>query len=236
MLAAAVFLVLVVPEIPLIHWIGRPLGWLGTLVHEAGHAIGMSTVGEGCKGIEVFLNGSGVAWSKGSGAGPLRAITSVAGLVGPAVISALLLWSSVSPRLARVAFGLLGLGLFGLAISLTQGFATLIAVGWGAVMLIAAWKLSGEPARMVLLALGVQLALQVYRGRGYLFAAEAHTSAGAMPSDVANIATALGGHYLFWGVCVGALDVLLLAAGLAGFFVGDRVLARFLAWRRARSS
>ena len=73
------------------------------------------------------------------------------------------------------------------------------------------------------LVVAVQLALHVYRGSGYLFAAEANTGAGVFPSDVMNVADALGGHHLMWGAGVGALDVVLLGVGLVGFFFGDRV-------------
>ncbi|MCB9690065.1 MAG: M50 family metallopeptidase [Alphaproteobacteria bacterium] len=147
--------------------------------------------------------------------------------MGPAVASAGLLWTGLGPRLARVGLVVLGVALLIEAATVTQGFATAIALGWGALALSGGWRLPGEVARLAVLVVAVQLALHVYRGSGYLFAAEANTGAGLLPSDVVNVADALGGHYLLWGVGVGALDVALLGVGLVGFFFGDRVQGWF---------
>lgn len=226
-LLIAVVIAVVLPRIPFVAWVQLPLGWLGTLAHETGHALGALAVGGEVSGIEMFFNGSGVAHSS-CPAEPLwyRAVISLAGLVGPAVVSAGLLWAALGPRLVRVCVGLLGAALWVEAFTLTQGFATVIALSWGSMALLAAWKLPGRLLRLGTLVVAVQLALQVYRGSGYLFVAEAHTGAGVLPSDVASIASSLGGHYLLWGVGVGLLDLLLLGVGLLGFFFGERWLSR----------
>ena len=226
-LLIAVVIAVVLPRIPFVAWVQLPLGWLGTLAHETGHALAALAVGGEVSGIEVFLNGSGVTHSSYTRYVPwYLAITAVAGLVGPAVVSAGLLWASLGPRLVRVCVGLLGAALWVEAFTLTQGFATMIALSWGTIALLAAWKLPGRLLRLGTLVVAVQLALQVYRGSGYLFVAEAQTGAGALASDVANLASSLGGHYLLWGVGVGLLDLLLLGVGLLGFFFGERWLSR----------
>ena len=226
-LAVAVVVVVVLPRVPFVQLVLLPLTWLGTLAHETGHGLAALAIGGELDSIEVFMNGSGVAHASRPGHPAwLGAVVSVGGLVGPAVVSVGLLWMGLGPRLARAGLVLLGLALLAEAAVYTQGFATLVALGWGVVALGAGWKLPGQVARLGVLVVAVQLALQVYRGSDYLFVAEAHTSAGTLPSDVANVASALGGHYLLWGVAIGLLDIVLLGVGLAGFFFGDRVLAK----------
>lgn len=233
-LVAAVVIVVLLPRVPLISMVLRPLAWLGTLAHETGHGLGAAAMGGHIDSIQVFTDGSGVAHASGAAPGPVSsAVVAVSGLVGPAVASVGLLWTGLGPRLARVGLVLLGLSLVLAAATVTQGFATVVALGWGAVALVAGVALPGDVARLGVLVVSVLLALHVHRSSGYLFAAEAHTGAGTMPSDVVNVADALGGHYLMWGVGVGGLDVLLLAVGLLGFYLGDRVHGRIA---RRRSS
>ena len=227
MLVLAVLLVVVLPQVPIVSWVLRPLGWLGTLAHETGHGLGAVCMGGHIDRIHVFVDGSGVAYASFPRSEPWRrAFVSVGGLVGPAVASVALLWTGLGSRLAKAGLLLLGLALWLEAATVTQGFATAVALGWGTVAVVAGWRLPGSIARLGTLVVAVQLALQVYRGSGYLFTAEAHTAGGTMPSDVANIASALGGHYLLWGVAVGLLDIALLGLGLAGFFFGDRLFYR----------
>lgn len=226
-LLVAVVAVVLLPRVPFVNFLLLPLAWLGTLVHESGHALGCFAVGGEPQSVQVFVNGSGLAPSQLVNPEPWEwAVVSISGLVGPAVASAGLLWLGLGPRLARVGLGLLGVALLAEAVLLTQGFATAVAVGWGLVALLGAWRLHGEVVRLGVLVVAVQLALHVYRGSGYLFAGVAHTGAGVFPSDVSNVATALGGHHLMWGVAIGLLDVVLLGVGLLGFFFGDRLLSR----------
>lgn len=223
-LGVAVLAVVVLPRVPGIQLLLRPLGWLGTLLHETGHALAILALGGHVTSVNVFFDGSGVVYGARAPGSPAwhQALVSIAGLVGPAVGSVALLWAGLGPRLARAALASLGVALWLEAATLTQGFATGVALGWGGLALLAAARLPAEVLRLGTLVVAVQMALHVVRGSGYLFAAEAHLAAGPIPSDVANVATSLGGHYLLWGLLIGALDVLLLGVGLVAFFLGDR--------------
>ena len=68
--------------------IARPLLYLSTLVHELGHGLGAMLVGGSFERLEMWSDGSGVAWTASSGAGQ-RALTIAGGLVGPAVGAAI---------------------------------------------------------------------------------------------------------------------------------------------------
>ena len=54
----------------------------------------------------------------------------------------------------------------------------------------------------------------VFSRGDYLFKEVANTSLGKMPSDVAQMSSALGGPYWMWGAVCGATSVLILALGL----------------------
>jgi hypothetical protein len=224
-LVVAVVAVVALPRVPFVHLLLLPLAWLGTLVHETGHALGAMAIGGEVESVRVFAYGSGVARSSLPPGVPWApAFVATCGLVGPAVASVVLLWTGLGPRLARVGMALLGCGLWLEAATLTQGFATAVALGWGAIALLAAWRLHPSVTRLGTLVVAVQLALHVYRGSGYLFMPVAVTGAGILRSDVATIAETLGGHWLLWGALIGGIDVLLLGIGLLGFFFGDRLL------------
>jgi membrane-associated phospholipid phosphatase len=96
-------------------------------------------------------------------------------------------------------------------------------VGWltvgafAALFLGVALKAGAEAARTVLVFLSVQLSLTVFSRGGYLFTPSAQTANGVMPSDVANMATALFLPYWFWGAVCGAFSVAVLIIGARSY-------------------
>lgn len=236
--AVAAVIALVLPHLPVASLLVRPLVWLSTLVHEGGHGVGAILVGGTFKSLEIWPDASGVATSSYDAVVPgKRAVVAAAGLLGPAVVAVLLLWLGLSARLARAGVIVVGLASLTL-LAVTSGFATLVVLAFAtACALVAVVSSSTKPlslARLFLLVLAVDLALSVFSRADYLFVGEAQTGGGTMPSDVAQVAMALGGHYLLWGALIGLCSVLLLALGLTGFFIGDAALHRLHDWRARR--
>ena len=85
----------------------------------------------------------------------------------------------------------------------TLGFSVLV---WGA-------RDRPRQHQAALVFLAVQLALSVFSRGDYLFSSVARTQTGEMPSDVAHIATALGGPYWLWGAIVGTFSLGVVALG-----------------------
>jgi hypothetical protein len=85
-----------------------------------------------------------------------------------------------------------------------------------------AWK--GSPDRRLLAAqaLGILLALDTVTRLDYLFTSSVEVDGARMPSDIARVAEALGGHYLLWGFLVAAVALALCFAGV------------WAAWRKPR--
>lgn len=236
--AVAAVIALVLPHVPIASLFVRPLVWLSTLAHEGGHGVGAVLVGGTFKSLEIWPDASGVATtSYDAGVPGKRALVAVAGLLGPAVVAVLLLWLGLSARLARVGVVVVGLTSLSL-LAVTSGFATLVVLAFAAACAaVAVFSSSTQPlslARLFLLVLAVDLALSVFSRADYLFVVEAQTGGGTMPSDVAQVALALGGHHLAWGVLIGLASVLLLVLGLTGFFIGDHAQHRLHEWRARR--
>ncbi len=223
LVAAVVFCVLL-PHLPLAGVVARPLVWLSTLAHEGGHGLGAILVGGTFLKLQIFLDGSGVATSSWNSQEAWRsAVVSIAGLIGPAVGSVGFLWMGLAERLAKPALGLVAFCCLAM-LAVASGFAVVVAVGGAVVTGGLAVFGSRGVARMACLMVAVQLCGAVFSRGDYLFTATAETGAGVMPSDVAQVANALGGHYLAWGVLIALLSVLLLGLGLFGFVISDRVV------------
>ena len=73
-------------------------------------------------------------------------------------------------------------------------------------------KASPSLAQLAMLFTGVQLALSVFSRADYLFTDTAQTGAGAMPSDVANMADALFLPYWFWGGLIALISLAIMAS------------------------
>lgn len=196
----------------------RPLVWMSTLAHELGHAAATTAVGGEVASVQVFADGSGVTTGSAP-AGRLRtAVVAAGGLLGPAVLAALLFALAGRGRHARIAAGGLGMALL-----LTLPFALrgLLAVAVGAVvaaaLLLVAVRGRAAVTQVLLVFLAIQLALSVFSRGDYLFTGTAMTATGPHPSDSAQIAGALFGPYWLWGAVFGLISVVVLGVGIVTF-------------------
>jgi MFS family permease len=195
-------------------WLLAPFRWLHIYVHEFGHGIAALISGGKFDSFEMYTY-SGVAhvWTSGALA---SAFVSAGGLCGPAVVGGVFLAMGRNVRWARYA-----LGAFGAFMAVSLIVWTRTPFGWGfggavaALSLLVAFKAKPALAQMVLVFLGVQLALSVYTGGGYLFVRSAEIQNGYRgPSDTQAMADALGLPYWFWGGACAAFSVIVLLAGL----------------------
>jgi len=226
-MARAVFVASVVVTVllytsPQLRAAAYPLLLISTFVHEMGHGLAGLLVGGQFVSFELFSDGSGVASIAGVASRMGQAAVSAGGLVGPAFASALSFSAGKRPSSARAFLGCLCAALvIALFLVVRNAFAWFFVAGFA---LLLAWVVFGASARMaqiVLLFLGTQLGLSVYSRSDYLFTKVAHTVAGPVPSDVAEMETALLLPYWFWGAVCGAISVWAL-------FVGAQAL-----WRKS---
>lgn len=205
------------------YWVGWPLLLLSTYAHEMCHGLAALLVGGHFQSFRMWPDASGVAQTAvGSGA-IARAVVSGGGLVGPALFAGLLFALGSRPRLARAGLLVFGLLLLASDVLVVRNPFGLAYVGLvGALLLLAARRLSPGWARGVVLFLAAQLSLSVFSRADYLFTRVARTSGGDMPSDVENMAQALGLPWFVWGAVCGGLSVLVLAGGVWLFLRTNR--------------
>ena len=226
-LAGATAICVVAPFLPFGGVVGYPILLLSTLAHEMGHGLTAMLVGLEFDSFRLYADGSGVAMiggPVGGAAGRLsRAATAAGGLIGPAVAGALLFWLSAHARRAQIALmasGALMLAACALVIRNAFGFAFVAVVG-GSLFYVGR-RFGTGVAQFTAAVLAVQMALSVFSRADYLFTKTAMTSAGAMPSDVAQLADLLFLPYWFWGVVCGAISVGVLVLGLSAFWKHSR--------------
>lgn len=217
-LLAAVAGTLILQRLPYGGLIGWPLVLIGTLAHEGGHALTALALGGDVHGLSIYADGSGVASWSGSLGRVGRAAVAAGGLVGPAVVAAGLFAAARTLRGARATLGLIGLGLLLFELLIVRNAFGLVFVGAVALSALAlAARARGEVVRGAVVFVALQLSLSVFSRSDYLFTDTAHTGAGVMPSDVAQMAAALWLPYPVWGALCGAVSIGVLLLGVRRF-------------------
>lgn len=217
-LLASVAVTAVLWFVPYGRIVGWPLMLISTLVHELGHGVAGLLVGGTFDRFEMFANGSGVAHVLGYDGRFARAFVSAGGLCGPACAAGVGFLLARGERRARAGLLIAG-GLLLLAeLLVVRSLFGLVFVGVLAALLVfLGTRARGWISQVAVLFLSVQLALSVFSRGDYLFTDVAHTTAGNMPSDVANMSKALFLPYWFWGLLCGGFSVLVLALGVWSF-------------------
>lgn len=217
-LGLTIALTAVLYAVPVLRPLAWPLRLLSTLAHELGHGLAAVLVGGRFEALLMWSDGAGVAtWS--ALVGRLgHAFIAAGGLVGPAIGAALLFACGRTERGARISLALVGVGLVVADVMVVRTlFGAVFVAALAVVALALAVSGAGWVTQAVLVFAAVQLALSVFSRADYLFTPVAHTPAGVMPSDVAQIADALILPYWVWGSLCGLVSVGVLLAGLVLF-------------------
>ena len=204
-------------------WLLAPFRWLHIYVHEFGHGIAALIVGGNFEKFEMWTY-SGVASIRGVPGSLAQAFVSAGGLCGPAVVGGLFLATGRNARLARLA-----LAAFGGFMLLSLVLWTRTPFGWGfgatvaAISIAIALRARASHAQAFLVFLGVQLALSVYTGGGYLFMQYATIQNGERhASDTQQMSDALGLPYWFWGILCAGFSAVVLLGGLWAYIKPER--------------
>lgn len=212
-------LTLVLYVVPFLQPVAFPFMLLSTVVHEMGHGIAAVLCGGHFESFQMWADGSGVANISGDFGNFARAFIAASGLIGPAIAASLCFSFINTERRSRFILGSIAIIL---ALSILLVIRNLFALFFVATLCAACLFFSlgrgHKYAQAVLAFLGMQLALSVFSRSDYLFTSEAQTSAGLMPSDVAQIAAALFLPYWFWGALCGLFSLAVLAFGIKRIF------------------
>jgi hypothetical protein len=200
--------------VPFGGWVLYPFTLLATWVHETGHGLAALATGGSFERLEIFWDASGLAYCRV--ATPVStALMALGGLWAPPFVGSLLLALVRGPRRARIALSILTMLLLLTLALWVRSPAGVVVVPLAAALLgWAAW--SWRPERRLILTqlIALTLALDTLgRMLGYALVATANIGGQERKSDVGQIADALGGHHLLWGLAVIAGALMMLAAG-----------------------
>ena len=220
-LILAVALTLALYVVPALALFARPLLLLSTLFHELGPGLAAVVLGGSFERFEMWADGSGVARHGGVGSALGQALVAAAGPLGPPFSAALLFVAARRDRHAHIALGVLGAGLLLIAAIWTRNaFGLVFVIGVAAALLALARYANAAVAQVTCAFLAVQLSLAAFARSDYLFTAVAHTGSGDLPSDTAQMASALWLPYWAWGGLLAAVSVGVLGLGLWSFARG----------------
>ena len=200
---------------PELGWIARPLVWLGTLFHELGHGIAAIALGGELVQVAIYADGSGVAMHRGAYSGVDRTLIAAAGPLG-APLAGLAFFLALGHRhAARLLLAALAMLL---ALAILLWVRNLFALGFVAALTLGlawvAWRGDDRVVLAVTAFVAVEMSLSAFTRLDYLFSAGANTGAGALPSDTAQIAQALGLTYWIWGVLLALVSLGIVGLGL----------------------
>ncbi len=201
--------------VPALHFAAYPFLLLSTLVHEMGHGITAMLLGGHFHSFQMWSDGSGVAQYSGRFGALANAAVAAGGLLGPSITAAIFFNALRAPRHAQICLALFAsLCIVAIVLVVRNVFGIIFVAIVASLCIVFAFSKAKQYAQIALAFLATQLALSVFSRMDYLFTPIAHTSAGAMPSDVSQIARALWLPYWFWGALLAVFSVLVLVFGL----------------------
>ncbi len=187
-----------------------PLMLFDTMVHEMGHGLTAILLGGHLQKLELFTDGSGVAWSAVE-PGWKQAAVAAGGLLGPPFLAAFAFSAARSPRAARV--WVLGMGAFLLGcliLFVRGGMAWPFMLVMSLALLAIGLRARAGAVQVTTLVLALELSVLTYSRSDYLFVDSAVINGVQRVSDVGAIADRLALPYWFWGGLIGLFSALLI--------------------------
>ncbi len=196
-----------------VSWGGKiiyPFRLFATWAHEMGHGIGGLITGNSFKELEIYRSLGGQALIGGAD-GFSQVIVSSFGLIGPAVLGAVVMIAGSRVRTAPYVIGALaGAMILSALIWIRNPFGFFAILASGVVLGVVARFASPIVRIAVSQLLAVQLALAAWSSRDYLFIKGFERDGQFFDSDTQNIAEELFLPYWFWGGLIGGVSLLVL--------------------------
>lgn len=208
---AAVALSVVLGFVPGGGYVIYPFRLFATWAHEMGHGVGAILTGNDFDRLELYRDLGGVAFVGGAD-GVSQVIVSSLGLVGPAILGALVMIAGSRPSSARYVLGALTAAVvISLVFFVRNAFGFVFMTAIAVVFALAA-RFASPLIRVALTQLvAVQLALSAWSSRDYLFISGFDRDGQRFDSDTQNIADEWFLPYWFWGALLGGLSIAILA-------------------------
>ncbi|MDJ0618078.1 MAG: M50 family metallopeptidase [Calothrix sp. MO_192.B10] len=213
-LIAAALVTVLLWQIPAGDYILYPFTILATWFHEMGHGLAAIILGGDFRQLQIYGNGSGVAFHSGRlYLGSIgRALVAAAGPMGPPIAGAGLILASRKLQTASFCLKVLGgFLLFSVLIWVRSLFGIVAITLLGLVILGISLKAPKWMQGFAVQFLGVQACISTYHQLNYLFS----SNAGSLGlSDTAQIQQQLFLPYWFWGGLMAIASLVILVQSL----------------------
>lgn len=197
----------------LVSWGGTiiyPFRLFATWAHEMGHGLAAIVTGNSFLELELYRSLGGQALIGGAD-GISQVIVSAGGLLGPALLGAIVMIAGSRVRTAPYVLGALAASMILSALIWIRNPFGFFSILIGGVVLAVAARFAPAIMRIALSQLlAVQLALSAWSSRDYLFIKGFERDGRVLDSDTQNIADELFLPYWFWGGLIGALSIAVL--------------------------
>lgn len=201
-------------QVPGGDYILYPFTILATWFHEMGHGLMALLLGGQFQQLQIFGNGSGVAYhSGGLYLGPIgRAFVAAAGLMGPPIAGAALIIASRNFKAAHLSLTILGGFLLISTLIWVRSLFGIVAIPLiGLIILGIALKANRWVQGFTIQFLGVQACVSTYHQVDYLFS---YSAGPGLLSDTAQIQRQLFLPYWFWGGLMAIASLVILVQSL----------------------
>ena len=218
LLIGAAILTVVLWQVPFGNFILYPFFILGTWFHEMGHGLMAIFMGGEFVKLEVFPNGSGLAYYQYRSLWPGTRIgismIAAAGLIMPPMVGALFILGSRSQRGAQISLYILfGFMVLSALIWVRNLFGWAAISGMAALLFLAIRYSKGKKIQFLAKFIGVQASLATFLNWRYLFTPTAGVGSAGI-SDVGYIEQQLFLPYWFWGGLIAVFSAGLLFLSL----------------------
>ncbi|WP_245591221.1 M50 family metallopeptidase [Aquimarina latercula] len=215
--------VVILWQLPYFGWFQYPFRLLGTWFHEMGHGLMAVLLGGNFEHLEIYENGGGVAYYHlgGSYVSPFigNALVAAGGLLGPAVIGALLIMSAKSHRNSMIALRvLIGVMILSLLLWIRSFWGVSVMSGFAIFLFVITLFKSRKLEVVVILFLGLQSVLSTYLQLDYLFTKQFERDGAIQISDTQAIAENTFGTYWMWAILIILMSAYLLWKSFRFYF------------------
>ncbi|MGI9615337.1 MAG: M50 family metallopeptidase [Acidimicrobiales bacterium] len=208
--AAAVVASIALPLIPYGRYLFYPFALLGTWAHEMGHGLMAMLLGGSFEKLEVYQSLGGVAYYRGLG-DFASVLVAMAGLLGPAILGAIVIMFGARPGAARRVLAVLGVAVLLSIVLFVRNAFGVVSLGLIGAALVAIGFLGPARLRVALAQLiGVQFCLTSLGTLDYMFTSTFVRDGATVNSDTQAIAEVLFLPYWFWGGLIAALSFLIM--------------------------
>lgn len=188
-----------------------PFTILGTWFHEMGHGLMALILGGHFDRLEIFSNGSGLAYWSGPvfGGDFGKGFVAAAGPIGPTLAGALFLFASAKEKWGNIVLWILGILLVTSGIIWVRSLVGIgIVVLFGAITILIALKGKAKLKQFYLIFHGVQACLSVYLSIDYLLMSQATVSGEMQMSDTGVMSMYWFLPHWLWGSLIIFISIL----------------------------